>query len=392
MMAVAATPVAHPRPSARQVKRRTRVLHVVLNLEAGGLERLVVELANRVDPRHFESHVLVLQYPGRHASELRDAASLHTSGPLSSWSMIWPSALADTVRRIAPDIMHTHSGVWYKASLAARMAGVRRTVHTDHGRLIPDPRGDRLTDGLAARRTSLVVAVSVPLAQYLRRALHVPLAKLRVVRNGVDADAFVSHDAGAAVRAELGIAPGRPVVGSIGRLDGIKAYDLLIEAFRQVRAGWTAERAPVLVIAGDGPDRARLDALLASLDETVRQDVHLLGWRTNIRELLGVFDVFAMSSRSEGTSVSLLESMSAGICPVVTDVGGNADVLGLELRHRLVAPDDASAFARALTDVLREPGQRMRDAMLARARVEAQFSVAAMVRQYEQLYAALWAT
>jgi glycosyltransferase involved in cell wall biosynthesis len=366
-----------------------RLLHVVLNLEAGGLERLVVELANRTDSDRFESHVLVLQYAGRHARDLRRDVALHTSPPLSSWSMVWPSVLTRTLRRIEPDIVHTHSGVWYKASLAARVAGIRRTIHTDHGRLMPDPWPDRLSDGLAARRTMLVVAVSQPLAEYMKGALHVPSTKLRVVRNGVDTAAFAPRDRGAGVRAELDVAPGTPIVGSIGRLDAIKGYDVLIEAFRLLRSGWTTGAAPVLVIAGDGPEQSLLGARIAAMDHDVRSDIRMLGWRTDVPELLAAFDIFAMSSRSEGTSVSLLEAMSARLCPVVTDVGGNSDVLGDQLRHRLVASDDPVALAGALRDALQHPGERMRDASRAHDWVETRFSVNAMVRQYEDLYASM---
>lgn len=390
MSGAAAQPQSSKRRHRRVVARRARLLHVVLNLEAGGLERLVVELANRADPDRFESHVLVLQYAGRHARDLRVGVALHTSPPLSSWSMLWPTELTRAVRRIEPDIVHTHSGVWYKASLAARAAGVRRTIHTDHGRLMPDPWPDRLSDGLAARRTSLVVAVSEPLAEYMHRGLHVPSAKLRVIHNGVDTNAFAPRDRGAGIRRELDVAPGAPIVGSIGRLDAIKGYDVLIEAFRLLRSGWTTGAAPVLVIAGDGPEQLRLRELIANMDDEVRHDVHMLGWRTDVRELLAAFDVFTMSSRSEGTSVSLLESMSARLCPVVTDVGGNPDVLGDELRHRLVSADDPVALAGALRDALQHPGARMRDASRAHDRVEARFSINAMVRQYEDLYASMW--
>ena len=109
-------------------------------------------------------------------------------------------------------------------------------------------------------------------------------------------------------------------------------------------------------------------------------------------DLLAAFDVFTMASRSEGTSVSLLEAMSARVCPVVTDVGGNAAVLGNELCHRLVPREDALALARALSDALMHPGARRHDAVRARARVERQFSLGGMVRRYEDLYAGMCRT
>jgi glycosyltransferase involved in cell wall biosynthesis len=365
-----------------------RVLHVALNLEAGGLERLIVELANRVDPSEFESHVLVLQYPGRHARELDARVAVHVAPPSTRWSMLRPTGLARLMRRIVPDVVHTHSGVWYKASFAARLAGVRATIHTDHGRLLPDPLGDRVTDALAARRTRMVVAVSEPLGAYLERALRIPKHKLHVVQNGVAIGARGARIASRreAVRAELRVASDAALIGTVGRLDPIKGYDVLIDAYRLLRERWADGTPPALMIAGDGPERFRLHARVAALPEPMRRDVHLLGWRTDVGDLLDALDVFTLSSHSEGTSVSLLEAMSAQVCPVVTSVGGNPFVLGDALAHRLVRPNDASALACALCSAVREAPARIRDAERARARVEARFSIEAMVRRYEELY------
>lgn len=108
-----------------------------------------------------------------------------------------------------------------------------------------------------------------------------------------------------------------------------------------------------------------------------------------IRDLHASFTIFTMSSRSEGTSVSLLEAMAASLCPVVTDVGGNAAVLGEELRHRLVRPEAPEALAAAWWAALNDPARRAADARGARRRVEARFGVDVMVRQCETTYEGL---
>jgi glycosyltransferase involved in cell wall biosynthesis len=95
-----------------------------------------------------------------------------------------------------------------------------------------------------------------------------------------------------------------------------------------------------------------------------------------------------MSSRSEGTSISLLEAMSSGLCPVVTDVGGNRAVLGDQLTHRLVPADDPHALKAAWDDALRDPARRRSDASSARKRIESAFALAATVAKYEALYEA----
>jgi glycosyltransferase involved in cell wall biosynthesis len=364
-----------------------RVVHVVLNLEAGGLERLVVELANRTDPTRVESHVLALQYAGRHALELRDSSMMHVSPRMSKWSMLYPRSLTRTLRALTPDVVHSHSGAWFKAARAARLAGVPRVMHTDHGRVIPDTLNARVTDALAARQTDVVVSVSDPLAQVLQQSLGVPAPKLRVIRNGVDTDRFAPSNADA-VQRKLGINPSAPVIGSVGRFDPVKAYDLLLGAFRRLRESWDDGTPPVLVLAGDGPERGRIEALRDAMPEEIRRDVHLVGWWSRVNELLSAFDVFALASLSEGTSVSLLEAMSAGVCPVVTAVGGNPDVLGDALKHRLVSPGDPVGLADGLLFALKQHARRTGDGMRARDRVQMAFSMNAMVRQYETLYTA----
>lgn len=368
------------------MKRRIRVLHAIQNLNYGGMERLLADIVRRVDPERFESHVLALSYLGRFAEGLEQHAELHLADPLPRYSMLWPGPLIRQLRRIAPDVVHTHSGVWYKVSLAARRADVPRLLHTEHGRHVPDPWSTRLIDGLAAHRTDVVVAVSAPLREQLARTVVRNGTPITVVPNGVDTELHQPRADDGALRHELGVAADAPVIGSIGRLEAIKGYDVMIRAFAELRAGWGEGAAPVLVVGGEGSERARLERLIA--ESGLAGSVHLLGWRDDIAALHGGFTLFSMSSHSEGTSVSLLEAMSAGLCPVVTDVGGNAEVLGHALRHRLVPAADPTALARAWRAALLEPARRVADAAAARQRVMEAFSLGAMVRRYEELYAA----
>jgi glycosyltransferase involved in cell wall biosynthesis len=371
-----------PAPGVRT--RRIRVLHVIWNLNYGGMERLLADIIRRADPSRFESHLLVLHDLGHFAEGLEKVATLHVAEGNPKWSMLWPGALAKQIRAIAPDVVHTHSGVWYKVSLAARMAGVPRIVHTDHGRASPDPLKARLIDRIAARRTDAVVAVSAVLAEQMARTIVGDRRRLHVVTNGVDTTLYQPRTDDGVARAELGIDAATPILGSVGRLEPIKGYDVMLAAFARLRAEWRTGVAPVLVLVGDGSERARLedDARRAGIADGIR----FLGWRDDILSMHRSFTLFTMSSRSEGTSVSLLEAMSAGLCPVVTNVGGNAATLGAELQHRLVPSEDPSALSAAWQSALTDSSTRQNDAQHARARVIDAFSLDAMVTAYEGLY------
>ncbi|MEO9115204.1 MAG: glycosyltransferase, partial [Gemmatimonadaceae bacterium] len=131
--------------------RRIRVMHIVNNLNYGGLERVVAELIQRTDGDRFESHVMALGYMGHFGEGLDGFATLHVAEPMSRFSMLRPLSLARQIATIAPDVVHLHSGVLYKASLAASMARVPRQIFTDHGRQNPDPWLHRTIDRRASR-------------------------------------------------------------------------------------------------------------------------------------------------------------------------------------------------------------------------------------------------
>jgi glycosyltransferase involved in cell wall biosynthesis len=346
---------------------RVRVLHVVQNLNFGGMERLIAEMARRTDASRFETHVLALQYLGHFSEGLDQYATLHLADPMSRLSMIRPTALARQIREIAPQIVHTHSGVWYKAGLAAHMAKVPFAIHTDHGRQNPDPWTYRMLDRLASYRTDIVV---------------------RVVANGVDTERYQPHPYDGFLHRELSLDLATPLLGSVGRLEAIKGYEVMIAAFAKLLKEHTAEFSgslpPKLILIGDGSQRSSLEH--AAQQAGIRDSVYFLGWRSDIEVCLRAFTLFTMSSHSEGTSVSLLEAMSSGLCPVVTEVGGNPAVLGEALRHRLVPPANPNALATVWLDALCNSERLAQDAIAARQRVLDAFSLDAMVRHYEQLY------
>lgn len=378
---------AFHRLSVTVPSKRLRVLHVVLDLQAGGLERVVADLISRLDSTRFELHLLALRFLGRYAEGLESYCGLHISPPLSRWTMIWPRSLAAELRRIAPDILHTHSGVWYKASLAARLSGIPCIVHTDHGRHFPDPLTTRAIDNLASRFTNAVVAVSEPLAEHLARNVVAYPNRIYTITNGIDTELFSPGLPDRNLLAELGVADGHPVVGSLGRFDHIKGYDIVLRAFAELRQSWPGKADPFLLLAGEGPEIERLREY--ALARGLADRVLFPGWRADAPALYRTFDVFVLGSRSEGTSMSLLESMSCGICPVVTDVGGNARVLGEELSHRMVPLEDPSAMAAGLRDALLDLERCRHDAEVGRARVVSEFSLCNMVERYESLYGAL---
>jgi glycosyltransferase involved in cell wall biosynthesis len=358
-------------------------LHVVLDLHEGGLERVVTDLVLSSNPARTDARVLCLARRGRLADEL-PADRVIVAPPTGRSALIVPLRLASTLRSLEPDLVHVHSGAWYKAAYASRLAALGPIVFTDHGRQHPDPLGTRVFDRLGAALSDRIVAVSEPLAAYLRTELHIRGEKISVIPNGIRLPTPVSPDGVAALREELGVPVGVPILGTVGRLDRVKAQEFMLTAFRELRAGWTDGPPPVLIVAGDGPEREGLEQ--HANREGVAEAVLFLGWRNDIARLFELFDLFLLTSDSEGTSISLLEAMGAG-CPVVaTAVGGTPAVLGSELAGQLVAPRDVEGLVRLVRSMLSDTERRRQIGRVGHERLRAAYSVDAMVGAYDALY------
>ena len=320
---------------------------------------------------------------GRFADGLGRVANLHQPPAMSKLSLVYPVQLIKLFRRIAPDVVHSHSGVWFRASRAARLARVPVVIHTEHGRPTPDRMNDRLIDSLASRSTDLVIAVSEALAGILRRHIVRDSRRLRVITNGVDVDRLRPVPDASVLRRELDIPAGTPVIGSVGRLEPVKNYQLALKALARTEM-LNSGPPPWLVLVGDGSERRTLEQLARTLGISGR--VRFLGWRDEVERLYGAFDIFTLPSRSEGTSISLLEAMSMGLCPVVTDVGGNSGVLGPELSSLLVPADDDAALSAAWRRQLLNVELRRDIGRRARARVQSEFSLERMVEHHIDVY------
>jgi len=240
----------------------------------------------------------------------------------------------------------------------------------------------RLLERIVARNADSVLCVSADLEDRMRAA------GARRVGHAVVPAALVSPTGGvsaetrsAALRAELGAEPGQAIVLAVGRLAAQKGFGLLLDA----AARWGDIRpAPLLVIAGQGPLAAGLQARAASLGLTVR----FAGHRGDVPSLLAAADVFVLPSVWEGQALILQEALRAGVPVVATRVGGNPELTG-EDAAILVPPGDARRLAEAVRAVLGDPAlaARLREAAAARARAlpDEDAAVAAALAEYRHV-------
>jgi glycosyltransferase involved in cell wall biosynthesis len=349
----------------------------------GGMEVVTMRLAMRLAEKGHRVGVTCVIDEGPLADDLRASGIRVARVPAPGLrTNVLPLDLARWLRRVRPDVVHIHSGVWLKAARAARLARIRRVVFTEHGALDVEPWYASFIKRSAARLTDVVVSVSAPLAEVLVDTHGVPRAKIRVVPNGVDTERFRPGPAGPVLQ-QLGVGDG-PTIGHVARLVPVKNQDLLLHAFAEVR-----RRVPnaQLVIVGDGPERERLLQLIDELG--LRGAAHLPGEHRDVASLLRAFSVFALPSKAEGTSMSVLEAMASGVPVVASAVGGTPALLDDGQCGVLIPPNDRSALADALVALLGDPDRRSRLAAAARARAVNAYGEARVVEQYEALYAGI---
>ena len=377
------SPQATATKRPKVVSTPIRVTHVVFDFDGGGLESLVATMASHFAGSAVQTSLVTL---GGRVGRL-GAASRHQFDvfevvkSVPALSMIRPRAAARAIRRTRADVVHLHTGAWYKGVYAARLAGVNRVVYTEHGREHYDPPLMRWIDGRAARKTDAVIAVSDRLGKYLSRVVGVAPEKIHTIHNGVDTTRFTPGCAPRDFRASLNIPQDSIVIGSVGRLEAVKSYEILLDAAALLRKSW---RQPFhIVVFGDGRQREALLARAARLG--ISDIVRLPGWCDEPLKAHRLIDVFVLSSQSEGQSVSLLEAMACGSAPVVSNVGANAEMLGPAFRSHVVPPNRPRLLADALgalssREKIRGVGLAMRD------RVVDHYSVDRMMTGYETLY------
>jgi glycosyltransferase involved in cell wall biosynthesis len=356
---------------------------VLPSLEIGGMETMVAALAQALAARGHRVGVTCLQRDGELAEEVQRAGIPVALVPCPGTApLIQPHpGLRSHFAARTPDVVHTHDGVWAKAALAARAAGVPAVLHTAHGFAFDEPWfGDALR-WWAGLRTDMVAAVSVPLREHLVNRARIPASRVVTIINGIDTTRFAPKGRSGILREALGIGPDVPLIGCVARLDPVKNLPLLIEAMLLLVRHVPDAR---LAIVGDGPLRESLRERAEALGLGDR--VLLPGTFADTAPVYRDFDVFVLPSVSEGTSISVLEAMASGITVVATAVGGTPQLLDGGTCGTLVPSGDPEAMAGAIRHLLSDPVRRAAMARAARERVLEEFGHAAMVRAYEKLY------
>lgn len=384
---------------ARPDEERIRVMRVIARLNVGGPALHAALLTERLDPGRYESvlvtgseapaegnylaltgrrleRLVVVPALGREIHGARDAIAL--------------AQLVRLMRRERPVIVHTHTAkAGMLGRLAARLARVPIVVHTYHGHVFRgyfSPAKTRLFLALErwlGRHTDRLLTVSPAVRRELL-ALGVGTPdRLAVLPLGLDLAPFLApRPAGApGLRAGLGLPAATPLVAVVARLVPVKAHETFLEAAALVAAKRPEAR---FLVVGDGERRAELEALARRLG--LARSVAFLGWRADLPAIYRDVDVVALTSRNEGSPVSLIEAMAAARPVVATAVGGVPDLVEDGVSGYLVEPGQPAAVADRVLALLDDPERREAFGRAGRKRVDPAFDAARLLRDVDALY------
>ena len=351
-----------------------KIVHVVLSLEPGGMERFVCNLAASAEMRGIPTLVICLDKRGALAGAVEEAGAtvlLLEREPGFDARLVW--RLARMLRDKGVTAVHTHSlDAMLYGGLAAKLAGIPNRIHTQHNtQLRAYSLRDRIKFRIASRLFSTIAAVSAETARELL-AHGVDAHKLSLIPNGIDASAF------SAVRKPLN---GTPRIGCVARLSSEKGVEHLIEAFVGVRKHFPNAQ---LAIAGQGPLQGTLEARARALD--LNGSVEFLGFRSDIAPFLRSLDLFVLPSLTEGIPLALLEAMATGLPVVATAVGGVPEVIEDGVSGVLVPHGNVGALERSVLGLLAAPERCAALGASASARIKSEFSLAQMALRYRGLY------
>lgn len=373
--------------------RLPMVVVVISNLEYGGAQRQVVELANHMDPARFDVHVCSLSDYVPLAAELqRREERLHIIHKRWKFDYSVVPRLAKLLWGLQADVVHSYL---FDADIAARLAGRKaRTpvvINSERNTDYHLKRRQLAAYWLTRRCVDLIIANSRAGAAFNSRMLGHDAGFYRVVHNGVNTETFKRGDA-VAVRRRLGLDPSERVIGMFTSFKAQKNHALIFRAFKRLLQDGVEAR---LMLVGDelyagmhGSDayKIQMNALVDELG--IRERCLFLGNRNDVADLYCACDLTVLPSLFEGTPNVLLESMACGVPIVATDVSDNAMVAPDGRVGYIIQLGDEAALAERIGQLLKNESLRREMGAAARKWVATEFSCARLASRTAEVYEA----
>lgn len=361
---------------------KPHICQVLHSLECGGAERLALRLGEKLAEKAGVSLCLLdTEGPLVKAAQER-AIPVDVIGRRPGLDISCARKLRKRWKLNLPSVVVAHQYTpFVYAALARGLAKKPPIVYVEHGRFYPDRRRLRrvLFNRLALRPCDRIIAVGEAVREALVVYEGLPAARIAVIYNGVKVEEFVkAQTMRQQVRGALGIQEHEVVFIHVARFDPLKDHATAVRGFAELSSA-----ASRLILVGDGPTKPEVESLVKGLG--LEKRLALLGFRTDIPELLAAADVFLLTSLSEGVPVTIIEAMAAGLPVIATAVGGVPELIGGGREGILVAPKDPKALARAMALLCQNPELRQHMGRAAQQKALRQFTEEKMHEQYIQI-------
>lgn len=365
-------------------KTNLRILHVILTLGVGGAEQLVYRMVTSCT-NEIRPVVCCLLFLGELGELLkREGGRVYCrnhKGGIDFGIIGWLKRIIID-EKIDVVHAHTYSPLFYSVP-AAKLVGGVKVVYTEHGRLYPERSNWKLSliNPILALGTDHIVSISESTAKAMNKYDNFPLSRIKVIHNGISISDIKQKVDKLAKKRSLGLTDSSRVIGTAARIEEIKNIPMMLRAFQHV-----LEEVPdtCLLIAGKGSKEQELQTYAEELG--ISKNVKFIGLRSDLWEIYQIMDIFLLTSFTEGISVTLLEAMASGVPAVVTDVGGNSEVVVDGVTGCLVPLHDDNAMAQCIVKLLNNRDTLMIYAAAAKDRVTDHFSFDGMMKSYEMLY------
>ena len=352
---------------------------LITDLKVGGAPLHLRQLACALDPDQFDIQIASLAPGGPVSHQLRqNGFVVHALGARNIWDIKILFRLARLIHRFQPDVLHClliHANI--VGRLVGRLCGVPHIIAAIHT-AEHQKRWHLLLENLTCRLSRKTVCVSPSVYRHTLTQSHVPTARLCLIENGINIDHFAQ--AAPLPSDALGLDTDKKTLLFVGRLDPVKGIDLLLQALNLLK-----DTLPLqLLIAGDGPRRPHLEQLAHQLQ--IAPQVHFLGARHDIPNLLKSADLLVMPSHWEGLPLAALEAMAAGLPVAASRVEGLIDIIEDQHNGFLFEKANVQDLKSTIKKALLEPKNREKIVINASKTVKNRFFLKKMSTLYSNLY------
>ncbi len=352
------------------------VVHILENLNVGGLERLVANIVLGLDKDKFQTKVWCLVKGGKIYDELqKKGIEVEIVGLKSSRDIISFTKLVNKLKHENIDIVHTHGiTATNLGRIAAKIAGIPVIIAHMHSTYFSYSVKQRVIDKVLSWFSSIVVCCSEAVADFIKEKEKISHKKIEVIYNGVDTEKF---------QPQAGIEKKGYMIGCVASLFEHKGHKYLLEAMVKVLNEFSKETK--LLIIGEGVLRKELESYAKELK--IDTNVKFCGEMLNISEILPALDIVILpSSLREGLGLSLLEAMSCGVPVIGTNIGGIPEIIGNSKSGLLVAPGNHHELSSAIIKILSNKDLAKEMGELGRKITLDKFSQKIMMKKIESLY------